>query len=185
MNDSIYRHPLAIISDFGISKCVATRNSHTSCRGHTEEWASPEQLNVCPHGRSADVFSLGLVFAFMLFKAAEIDKIELKLRAPDAFSYYPGTKSQTHLNEAVSWIGSQIGPNFEYSIIGLIQSMLCLNENERPKITTVQVKLREFLYGTDACIQLHCGMKKRNSDENLEEDDSSIFEEHDTADDDA
>ena len=164
-NDTVYRHPLAIISDFGISKRVATRNSHTSCRGLTEEWASPEQLDERPHGRSSDIFSLGLIFAYILFKAADINRIELKLRAPDAFSYHPGTKSQIHLNEVVNRIGSQIGSNFDYSIIELMQTMLCLNQNERPKITTVQAKVEDFLYHTDACIQLHCGMKRRDSDE--------------------
>ena len=64
-----------------------------------------------------------------------------------------------------------------------MQTMLCLNQNERPKITTVQAKVEDFLYHTDACIQLHCGMKRRDSDENVEEDGSSVLEEVEMADD--
>jgi hypothetical protein len=137
---------LAIISDFGVSKRVATANSETTGGGATFEWASHEQLQRETYGRST---SLGLVFAFMLLKTTETDRIEEKLRSSQGFGYLHGAKQQYELNRVVNMIGHRLDPTFDSSVIELLRGMLQIDARSRPKITSVQEKLHTFLLNTD------------------------------------
>ena len=163
---------MAIISDFGVSKRVATANSETTGGGATLEWASPEQLHRGTYGRSTDVFSLGLVFAFMLLKATEKDRVEEKLRSRQGFGYLPGAMQQYELNRVVNMIGHRLDSTFDSSAIELLKSMLQIDARSRPKITSVQETLQTFLLNTDEDIELHCYFGESKGDESDESDES-------------
>jgi len=57
----MYHEPLLVISDFGISKMVATNYSKTTPLEISTQWAAHEQLNLRKSGKSSDIFLLGLV----------------------------------------------------------------------------------------------------------------------------
>jgi hypothetical protein len=61
-----------------------------SGHGFTYEWASPEQIPKCIYSRATDMFSLGLIFAFMMFKTSNFPRIQERVRASEAFGPCPG-----------------------------------------------------------------------------------------------
>ena len=141
----MYHEPLPVISDFGISKKVATNYSKTAPLGISTQWAAHEQLNLRKFGRSSDIFSLGLVFSFMCLKAADIDRIEEHLRSRHAFGYTPGSKDQQHLNNVVNKIYEKIWTVYDRSAKRLLEGMLKVNINSRYKIRDVQQDLESIM----------------------------------------
>lgn len=79
------------ISDYGISKIVRGSHSATSGLGVSVLWASPQQyVEGGQVGRKAHVFSLRLIYVFMLFKREGKKKVEKILRADNGFGFFPG-----------------------------------------------------------------------------------------------
>lgn len=153
----MYHEPLAVISDFGISKKVATNYSKTASLGITTQWAAHEQLTLHNFGRSCDIFSLGLVFSFMCFKAAGFDRVEQRLRSPYAFGYFPGSMNQQQLKNVVNQIYQKIWTVYDRSAKILLDGMLKVRVEDRYKIRDVQRDLESLMLNHDnENFQSHC-----------------------------
>jgi hypothetical protein len=91
-------YPIALLSDFGISKRVSLRSSRTR-GGFTLPWSSPQQIGGAPHGRKMDVFGLSLIFLFVILKLVEFNRVERKLRQTRHLEQLEGNYVRSHSKE--------------------------------------------------------------------------------------
>lgn len=192
----MYHEPLPVISDFGISKKVSTNYSKTSASGISTQWAAPEQLHQHRFGRSSDIFSLGLIFCFMFFKALDIDRIEQHLRSHHALGYTPGSMTQRHLNNVIKRVYGKIWTIFDRSAKKMLEAMLKVDVGNRSKIGEVQHDIESIMRNTDENFQSHCRWNSdahypSSGEENIEDTDinddfwlSSVIHSSDSSEDD-
>ena len=73
---------------------------------------------------ATDIFSLGLIFTFMLFKTSNIPRIEQHLSAREAFGQFPGMLMGKELNQATERIVRKLERQFDISVGDLLKNML-------------------------------------------------------------
>ena len=70
--------------------------------------------------RATDIFSLGLIFTFMLFKASNL-RIQERLRASKGFDPCPGMLTEKKLNKVTDRIVRKLEPHFNLSVGDLLE----------------------------------------------------------------
>ncbi|OCL13651.1 kinase-like protein [Glonium stellatum] len=129
------------IADFGISRSYKTvfESETESPTSFTKTYTAPEAINQSRRGLSADIFSLGCVFAEMLAAIAQTEPIEhsenqpLRLHREKNKDYDPSY--QANAKEVQDWLLGIRFP-FSYDYLGLIRhytrQMLESNHASRP-----------------------------------------------------
>ncbi|TAQ83701.1 hypothetical protein B7494_g7971 [Chlorociboria aeruginascens] len=155
------------LADFGIARDVREcEDSITSGRCGTTSWIAPEVHEEQEHHMSpADIFSLGCVFlniATVLYGVTlkEYDKIMKEKDWTRKYELLP-LYIQYLKGKAMSVeLGNEDEPNYNAkNILGLVESMLNLNPQERPTAEKVNERLCE-LGGLDQIYHLSCCHKK-------------------------
>lgn len=97
------------LADFGISKSFVTQDqSQTeSLGGRTLRYCAPEVYKDLPHGRAADIFSLGCVYSEMVTVVAGLDLEGFSdyRRSDSANDYY-----HAHIAQTRWWLDRQVKP---------------------------------------------------------------------------
>jgi serine/threonine protein kinase len=164
------------LTDFGLSKDMSGA-SHSLTSGFdvgTFRYAAPEVAGFRPHGRAADVFSLGCIFMEMITVMAGMPLADLESARHNGYgdnSYHSNRESlvdwmlKSTMQSAV--IRKDMDVDCAQRLLGLSSRMMSLDPNHRPSINEIQEELGEItqardamygLYGT--CCWVYCPFKK-------------------------
>jgi serine/threonine protein kinase len=137
--------PTAIISDFGVSERF-TANSQLTNHGHSNFYASPQQIRGIRCGRKTDIWSLGIVILQILMKIGKISRIVSKLSSDVTLGPFPGQLQQNAVDIIVSKAIKKCNlSSVELSVLGLIQGMVKVQEPERLDAATVSKTVKAIL----------------------------------------
>jgi hypothetical protein len=118
-------------------------------------------MRLKPHGRKTDIFSLGLIYTFILFKAYGVQSVIRRLRSDRAWGNCPGMLGQESINVVLRTIVEKLNypeeeENVSTSCELLLQSMVQVDENDRANVYDVATNLSQFLQNAAPNMQLHC-----------------------------
>jgi len=125
--DQIYLTDFGLAVDFTAAEVSYTTNEFSG----TYSYKAPESTGRVPHGRAADIFSLGCVFAEMLtvFNLKSIDDFARKRRG----GHYGEDSFHKKLPIVTDWITKFRGDETSDFLVDMILDMLQFDSQERCK----------------------------------------------------
>jgi serine/threonine protein kinase len=137
--------------------------------GKTLRWASPQQLSTGgKFGRKTDMFSMGLVFIYMLFKAEGVKRMVKVLQADDGFGRLPGNLKEGM--DRVLTTAMNILEKNEYPKYGLplFRSMLAHEEKDRFSVNEAIGPLQDLASALLPDMVFHCSSELEEVEEESE-----------------